>query len=166
MEIKEIAERYEHNVPWLEKRMAYIRHGAYLVENGIYKDYGTPLQQAVIKEYIECKTKSRLKVRGIPSGNITWCVYDEELNEAGEYSSEEEARKAMPRNGLVVDADLDEMYEIVDENGKNVTGMLYPTETRAWVFLYGIIKPEMWRRYIAGSILLELLEEKGGEKDE
>ena len=160
-----IIEKYMHNVPWLESKMSYIRYGAKLVENGIFKDYGTPIQHAAIEEYIEYKNKGRLKIRSIPSGNVVWCVYDEAMNEVGEYRSEEEARKAMPENGDVLDIDLDEMFEIVDEYGKNITGMLYPTENRAWVFLYGILKPKVWERYIAGSMLLELFDAVGNEEN-
>jgi len=156
-----IVEKYMHNVPWLESKMSYIRYGAKLVENGICKDYGTPIQHAAIEEHIKYKNKGRLKIRSIPSGNVIWCVYDEEMKEVGEYRSEEEARKAMPENGDVLDIDLDEMFEIVDEYGKNITGMLYPTENRAWVFLYGILKPEIWNSYIAACILLDLFDKAG-----
>ena len=160
-----VIEKYMHNVPWLESKMSYIRYGAKLIENSICKDYGTPVQHAAIEEYIEYKNKGRLKVRSIPSDNIVWCVYDEEMNEVGEYRSEEEAQKAMPENGNILDIDLDEMFEIVDEYGKNITGMLYPTENRAWVFLYGILKPKVWERYIAGSMLLELFDAVGNEEN-
>lgn len=161
--IMSIIEKYSHNVPWLEGKMSYIRNGAKLVENGICKDYGTPILHATIEEYIEYKNKGRLKVHRIPSDNIVWCVYDAQMNEVGEYRSEEEAKKAMPENGDILDIDLDEMFEIVDEYGKNITGMLYPTENRAWVFLYGILEPRIWNRYIAACMFLEMfdvLEEK------
>jgi hypothetical protein len=153
-----IIEKYMHNVPWLESKMSFIRNGARLVENGICLNFGTPIFHATIEEHIKYKNTGHLKIRSIPSGNVIWCVYDEEMNEVGEYRSEEEARKVMPENGDILEIDLDEMFEIVDEYGKNITGMLYPTENRAWVFLYGILNPEVWSGYIAACILLELFD--------
>ena len=91
-----IIEKYMHNVPWLESKMSFIRNGARLVENGICLNFGTPIFHATIEEHIKYKNTGHLKIRSIPSGNVIWCVYDEEMNEVGEYRSEEEARKAMP----------------------------------------------------------------------
>ena len=161
-----IIEKYRYNIPWLEHKMSYIVSGARLIENNIGKDYYTKIQQEVINEYLEIKKNGPLKVRSIPSNNIVWCVYDKNYKEIGEYRSELEARAAVPEGGTAIDFDLDEMFEVVDEHGTNITGMFYPTESRAWVFLYNIVKPRVWNNYIMSCVLLEIFEPKGTDKSE
>ena len=152
-------EKYVNNVPWLEARVDFIRQMAKYQKVGIKAFEPNQLVQNAVDEFIELEKDAPLSVCEIPSGNIIWCFVDYEKNEFGDFKTKEEALKEAKDENDVFDVDLDMMWKVVDKDGKNVTGMLYPSVNRAWVFLYTILKPKAWRAYMCDALLRQVFKD-------
>jgi len=90
---------------------------------------------------------------------------DEEIVTVGEYDTMEEAENACKDGEHVYEYDPNELFTIVDPDGKQANGMFYPSEERAIVFLLGIIKDKTpwWNIYEMMADQYDAMKKEGGE---
>lgn len=86
-------------------------------------------------------------------------VYDMWAEDVGEYDTAEEAAEAAEKDGEdpaeIEPYDPEEMWAIVDAEGHNPTKMIYPTKTRAAIFLIGLLGEETLPNWTAWEKLLD-----------
>ena len=99
------------------------------------------------------------EIEGEVKPGILWA------EDKGEYDTPEEAHDAADEDDEIEAYDPEEMWAIVDKEGKNPTNMIYPTRERAAVFLIGILGEERLPFWFAWEKCLNNMEahEKGGE---
>ena len=86
-------------------------------------------------------------------------VYNMWAEDIGEYDTAEEAAEAAGKDGEdpaeIEPYDPEEMWAIVDAQGHNPTKMIYPTKTRAAIFLIGLLGEETLPNWTAWERLLD-----------